>query len=129
MHVSDLLNEWHEWLDQPFGQASLEARGFRRKLHVEEHTELIDALDGGDIVEIAKELADVVYTAYSTAHVLGIPLDAVINEVHISNMRKLTPDGATVREDGKVLKPEGWEPPDIAAVLTDARRREESRRP
>jgi predicted HAD superfamily Cof-like phosphohydrolase len=128
VNVADLLNEWHEGLDQPFGQATAEARRLRRDLHEEEGKELLDALDSGDVVAIARELADEVYTAYSTAHLFGIPLDAVIYEVHNANMRKLTRDGVRLREDGKVLKPEGWRPPDVALVLADARRREEARR-
>ena len=129
MNVADLLNEWHEWLDEPFGSATAEARRLRRKLHAEEGAELLDAIDGGDVVAVARELADVVYVAYGTAHVLGIPLDAVIHEVHVANMRKLSPLGTVTDEDGKVLKPDGWTPPNIAAVLSDARRREEARRP
>lgn len=44
----------------------------------------------------------------------GIDLRPVWSEVHAANMRKTT---GPVREDGKRLKPEGWQPPDIAGVL------------
>ena len=44
----------------------------------------------------------------------GIPLDEVWEEVQHSNMQKL---GGGVREDGKILKPDDWEPPHIAEVL------------
>ena len=49
---------------------------------------------------------------------LGIPLNQVFTEVHRSNMAKALPDGTVrYRPDGKVLKPDGWTPPDIKGVL------------
>ena len=127
MHIADMLNEFHEWLGQPFGHPG--NRALRRSLHEEEGQELLDALDADDEVQIAQELADVVYVAYGTAHSLGIPLDAVIGEVHRSNMTKFRPDGFTLRGDGKLLKGPDYVPPDIVGILNDARRREEARRP
>ena len=49
----------------------------------------------------------------------GIPLDRVWAAVHRSNMAKVDPATGKVikRADGKVLKPEGWTPPDIPAAL------------
>jgi predicted HAD superfamily Cof-like phosphohydrolase len=67
----------------------------------------------------AKELADLLYVAYGTADVLGIPLDKVFAEVHRSNMSKLGQDGKpVVREDGKFLKGPNYRPADIRGVLT-----------
>lgn len=84
----------------------------------EEVGELAAAAAEGDIVGIADALADIVYVAYGTAHVYGIDLDAVLDEVHASNMTKLGADGRPVRRaDGKILKGPGYRPPDIAAVL------------
>lgn len=115
--VVDLLAEFHEWLGQLYGSGA-DRINLRRTLHEEEGRELLDALAGGDRMAIAQELADVVYVAYGTAHDLGIPLDAVIAEIHAANMRKLDRDlGAITRADGKISKPPGWQPPDVAAVL------------
>ena len=45
-------------------------------------------------------------------------VDAVLDEVHASNMTKLGADGRPIRRaDGKVLKGPDYRPPDIAAVL------------
>ena len=120
--VAELLAEFHEAFGQPFGHGpGPETKALRKKLHGEEHQELIDAIDSGDLVAIAHELADVVYVAYGTAHSLGIPLDAVIAEVHRANMTKLGPDGKPLmREDGKVIKSPSYVPPDIGAVLEAA---------
>lgn len=90
----------------------------RTSLLREETEEFAQAAAASDIVEVADALADVVYIAYGSALTYGIDLDAVIREVHRSNMSKLGPDGRPVmREDGKVLKGDDYSPPDIAAVL------------
>lgn len=69
--------------------------------------------------KIADGLADVIYVAVGAALEFGIPLDRVWAEVHRSNMAKVDPATGKVikRADGKVLKPEGWTPPDVAGVL------------
>lgn len=90
----------------------------RQRLIEEEVAELRAAAERSDLVGVADGLADIVYVAYGTAHVYGIDLDAVLAEVHSSNMTKLGSDGRPVRrDDGKILKGPGYRPPDIAAVL------------
>lgn len=117
--VAAMLAEFHEAYRRPYGSGYGDVEGLelRRDLHAEEACELDEALGGYDLAAVAQELADVVYVAYGTAHYLGIPLDAVIAEVHAANMRKFPEGRAVFRSDGKVLKPEGWQPPDVAAVL------------
>ena len=84
----------------------------------EEVGEFVAASEGIDLLGIADALADIVYVAYGTALTYGIDLDAVLHEVHRSNMSKLDSDGKPlIRDDGKVLKSEQYFPPDIAAVL------------
>jgi predicted HAD superfamily Cof-like phosphohydrolase len=90
----------------------------RQALIEEEVAELGEAASRGDLVGIADALADIVYVAYGTAHVYGIDLDAVLAEVHASNMTKLGVDGRPVRRaDGKILKGPAYRPPDVAEVL------------
>ena len=55
--------------------------------------EFVAASERGDLVGIADALADIVYVAYGTALTYGIDLDAVLHEVHRSNMSKLGSDG------------------------------------
>jgi predicted HAD superfamily Cof-like phosphohydrolase len=86
----------------------------RTTLIFEEAAEVADALRTGDPLQVAQELADLVYVAYGTAVSLGIDLDAALAEVHRSNMSKLGPDGQPIlREDGKVLKGPYYIPPDM----------------
>jgi predicted HAD superfamily Cof-like phosphohydrolase len=106
----EMLAEFH----QSFGATDPELRPI---LHREEHDELIEALESGDRTAIARELADVLYIAYGTAHVYGINLDAAFAEVHRANMAKLVGGRPVYRADGKVLKPEGWRAPDMAVAL------------
>ncbi|QNP69802.1 hypothetical protein IAG44_10305 [Streptomyces roseirectus] len=90
----------------------------RGKLLAEEAAEVAEVSVTGPLDRLAHELADVVYVAYGTALVHGIDLDAVLAEIHRSNMTKLGPDGEVARRaDGKVLKGEHYEAPDVAAVL------------
>lgn len=93
-------------------------RNLRMKLMSEEFNEYMEGEQKDDIENVAKELADIIYIVCGTAASYGIPLDTVFDEVHKSNMAKLGPDGRPKRrEDGKILKPDGWTPPDIKSIL------------
>jgi len=96
-----------------------DTRLLRMKLLKEEFYEYVHAEHTSDMVELADALADVCVIALGTAHAYGIPLDAVWQEVHRSNMGKRNPDTGEIekRPDGKVIKPDGWTPPDIKGVL------------
>ena len=90
----------------------------RGELLAEEAAEVAEVSVAGPLDRLAHELADVVYVAYGTALVHGIDLDAVIAEIHRSNMTKLGPDGQVRRRaDGKILKGDHYEAPDVSAVL------------
>ena len=90
----------------------------RGELLAEEAAEVAEVSVTGPLDKLAHELADVVYVAYGTALVHGIDLDAVIAEIHRSNMTKRGPDGEVSRRaDGKVLKGDHYEAPDVSAVL------------
>lgn len=92
-------------------------RTLRMKLLKEEFTEYVEGETNNDLENIAKELADIIYIVCGTAASYGIPLDRVFDEVHRSNMAKLVDGKVVRREDGKILKPEGWTPPDIKSIL------------
>jgi predicted HAD superfamily Cof-like phosphohydrolase len=84
----------------------------------EEVAEFRQASQEGDVVAIADALGDIAYVLYGTALTYGINLDAVIAEVHRSNMSKLDTDGKPIlRGDGKVLKPATYSPPELRRVL------------
>lgn len=65
-----------------------------------------------NFVEVADGIVDSVYVLLQLARTLGVPFDEVWEIVHRKNMEKVGPDGQVIRRaDGKILKPEGWTPP------------------
>lgn len=71
-----------------------------------------------NLVAVADGLVDTVVVTLGTAVALELPWEELWNEVQRSNMAKLQPDGSVKRrEDGKILKPEGWTPPDLHSIL------------
>lgn len=91
----------------------------RLDLIEEELDELHLGVDNIDIVEVADALTDLLYVVYGAGHAFGIDLDECFQEVHQSNMSKLGDDGRAIkREDGKVLKPDTYFPPDLKSVLS-----------
>jgi len=95
----------------------MKERELRGKLLTEEFKEYINAEHNNDIVNIAQELADIIYIACGTAVSYGIPLDKVFAAIHKANMNKLVDGKPLKREDGKVIKPEGWKPADIKKII------------
>lgn len=87
------------------------------KLIQEEFDETLDAFSKADTIGVADGLADMVWVIMGLASSLGIPFDKVWDEVRASNMSKVVDGKLIKREDGKVLKPEGYFRPDINAVL------------
>lgn len=96
----------------------------------EEYNELHDALalffstpTANALASVAKEAIDLVYVVSGLCNNLGFDSDAVFRAVHASNMSKIDKTLGKVRKraDGKVLKPEGYEPPDILGVITNGK--------
>jgi len=84
----------------------------------EEYYELVKAVKDFDIVETADACADLIWVIEGLCHSLGIPLQQVWKEVARSNLSKVSSSGKILkREDGKILKPDTYSPPNIKAVL------------
>lgn len=91
-------------------------------INEEVNRELMQALLVKDMVGVADGIIDSIYVLIGMGHEFGLPLEALWNEVQRANASKAVeqPDGTykvVRRADGKVLKPEGWTPPDIEGVL------------
>ncbi len=92
----------------------------RYNLIKEENDEYLDACKNKDIVEIADALGDQLYILCGTIlkHGLQHKIEEVFDEIHRSNMSKLDEQGKPIfREDGKVLKGNGYFKPDIKKIL------------
>lgn len=73
-----------------------------------------------DLVDIFDGIVDSVYVLMNLANVMSLPFDAGWKEVHEANMAKRSKDGKVIfRADGKVLKPQGWQEPNMLRVLTE----------
>lgn len=130
------LREFHSTFAPEQDQDALFQKIDRRaRLIDEEHQEVMDALyslDRADqgltssnneeaMVDLASELADLLYVVYGTAEEFGIPLEKVFQEIHRANMTKLWDDGTIHRNAfGKVIKPPNFQKADIASVLRKA---------
>lgn len=113
------VRDFHGALDVPIGDSpAIRRPELRAELIREEAEETIEAILRGDLVEALDGLCDVIVVVLGTAVEFGIDLQPFWDEVHRTNMAKV---GGPVREDGKRLKPEGWQPPDIAGILESVR--------
>jgi len=92
----------------------------RIKLLREEVEEYAEAARAGDLVEVLDALADIGYILAGTIlnHGMQNIYDDAFDEVHRSNMAKLVDGKVLRREDGKVMKPQGWTPPQLAQFVT-----------
>lgn len=122
--MSDMYNDvlnFHKSFGLRVGEVpnlpSQEERELRKRLLQEEYEEYLDGEDNDNIVEIADAIADMIYIACGTAVAYGIPLDKIFDEVHRSNMAKLVDGKVLRRADGKVIKPEGWQAPDLKKII------------
>ncbi len=117
----EMVRDFHTAFGQRVGEnpefPHWDERELRKKLMKEEFNEYNKAEDNDDIVNLAVELADIIYIACGTAVSYGIPLDEVFNAIHAANMNKLVDGKVIRREDGKIKKPEGWQPADIEGIL------------
>lgn len=95
-------------------------RSLRIKLLLEEVAEYLEAEVANDTVEIADALTDIIYIAAGTEVEYGIPGEDIFLHIHENNMSKLGPEGKPIyREDGKVMKPDGYQPPNIDQFIRE----------
>jgi len=81
--------------------------------------EFDELCESDNIVDDLDALIDILVVTIGAIHSLGANAEGAWNEVMRTNMAKIDPATGKVRkrEDGKVLKPEGWEPPQLNKFL------------
>ena len=86
----------------------------------EERTELQEAIDACDNKEILDALTDILVVTIGAMHSAGFNCEGAWNEVMRTNFAKIDSETGKVRkrEDGKVLKPVGWMPPELGQYLS-----------
>jgi predicted HAD superfamily Cof-like phosphohydrolase len=116
----DVFEQQRTFMDAANQKSSSKAADLYFNLIHEEVRELNAAVENNDCVEIADALTDILVVTIGMMHALDLPARALWDEVMRSNFAKIGADGKVkFREDGKVLKPEGWTPPDLARVLQE----------
>ena len=90
----------------------------RLDLIKEELSELIEAMNNKDLLEVADALTDILYVTYGAGHAFGINLDKCFEEVQNSNMSKLDDKGKPIyNEHGKVMKGPNYFKPDLTKFI------------
>ena len=90
----------------------------RLDLIKEELTELTEAMNNKDLLEVADALTDILYVTYGAGHAFGINLDKCFEEVQNSNMSKLDENGKPIyNEHGKVMKGPNYIKPDLSKFV------------
>jgi hypothetical protein len=85
----------------------------------EYNDELKAAIKACDNVEIVDALIDILVVTIGALHSMGADAEGAWKEVMKTNFAKIGEDGKVrKREDGKVLKPIGWVPPDLKPFIT-----------
>jgi predicted HAD superfamily Cof-like phosphohydrolase len=94
---------------------------FRLRFLTEELEEFAAGLNERDHAQVFDALLDPVYVAMGTAHLLGYPWQEGWEAVQRANLQKVraAADGSDSKRDSRwdVVKPRGWRPPDITAIL------------
>jgi len=84
----------------------------------EEYQELLEATLSNDQVETLDALIDILVVTIGAIHSAGFDGESAWKEVMSTNFAKIEANGKVrKREDGKVLKPQGWEPPNLKPFL------------
>ena len=85
----------------------------------EEHSELQEAVAADDLTEQLDALIDILVVTIGAIHSAGFDGEGAWKEVMATNFAKIDHETGRVRkrEDGKVLKPVGWTPPDLKGYL------------
>ena len=90
----------------------------RLDLIKEELSELTEAMNNKDLLEVADALTDILYVTYGAGHAFGINLDKCFEEVQNSNMSKLDDNGKPIyNEHGKVMKGPNYFKPDLTKFI------------
>jgi predicted HAD superfamily Cof-like phosphohydrolase len=104
--------------DQSVDNEDLNQYAMYLKLIDEEVGELHQAVLANDNVEQLDALIDILVVTIGAIHSIGADAEGAWKEVMRSNFSKVSEDGKVrKREDGKVLKPITYSPPNLAPFV------------
>lgn len=102
--------------DQTIGKFNRDQYQLYCNLIREEFNELVESSTKVDDLDA---LIDILVVTIGAIHSLGANGESAWQEVMRTNFAKIDPETGRVRkrEDGKVLKPDGWTPPNLAPFI------------
>ena len=109
--------------DQTVGRVNNEINEDQYDLYLnlikEEVEELQAAVDACDPVEQLDALVDILVVTIGAIHSAGFDAEGAWKEVMRTNFAKIDSETGKVRkrDDGKVLKPVGWTPPNLGPYI------------
>jgi predicted HAD superfamily Cof-like phosphohydrolase len=106
--------------DQTVGEKNISQYTMYYGLIKEEVAELMQAHSQGDQIEQLDALIDILVVTVGAIHSMGADGEGAWKEVMKTNFAKIDKETGKVRkrEDGKVLKPVGWVPPELRQYLS-----------
>ena len=112
------IDKFHTACDQT---PSVDNYAMYLDLITEEYNELKEAIIANDRVEQLDALVDILVVTMGAIRAGGFDGEGAWKEVMNTNFAKIDPDTGKVRkrEDGKVLKPEGWKAPELSSFIGD----------
>jgi phosphoribosyl-ATP pyrophosphohydrolase len=103
----------------PFNADESDQSRLYKKLIDEEYSEFIEAWEANDDAEKADACFDMIWVIVGYMRSRGWDVKAIWDHGAGTNLAKIDPETGLVRrrEDGKILKPEGWKEPDFSQFV------------
>ena len=124
------IDDFHQkfgFTARPHGERPNQALlAFRLKFLAEELHETMTAARKDDLENILDGLVDLAYVAIGTAWLLNLDFEEAWKRVHAANMLKVRAEHPSQSKRGSpfdVVKPKGWEKPNIAEIIAPLDRR------
>jgi predicted HAD superfamily Cof-like phosphohydrolase len=114
-----MYNDVVKFIEACDQKPSSETNELYSRLINEEFTEFCLAKAQEDEVEQLDACMDMIWVILGFCHMKGFNVAGAWNEVSKSNLCKIDSKTGKVikRHDGKILKPEGWLPPDLSKFI------------
>ena len=121
VNYMECMKMFHKVFDVPIANhpTMIKDKDFIRRLTLitSEVGEVGDAIRKKDIIEIADALGDILYVTFGMAVEMGLDMDRIFHEIHLSNMSKANEDGTITKDaGGKVLKSKNYHPVDLSWI-------------
>jgi len=109
--LNDETHMWERLIWEEVNELDLAARKFHQSYSADH------------LAEVLHEAVDILYVTAGLLNNLGVGHLAMeaFRRIHEANMRKVDPTTGRVvrRADGKILKPEGWQPVKLLTLITN----------